>query len=265
MAATGDWGVGQSPQTSAASLQFEVVSIKPNLTGRRGNIGAIRDGYEADNISILQLVLTAYGLGEYQVVGLPGWAKSAHYDIVAKVSDSDVAAYQKLGYAKWNRMFQPLLEDRFGLRCHWEKRILPTYTLTLAKKGSALKDGTTADAKQIQVGEMHIGAGSIAVTADGLVVSRAAPIRMLVDDLENELNTVVVDETGLKGTYDYELHLPRAPERTAFASGDASSPGQLQPDDSIQGSLYQIGLRLVQSKAELPVLVVDAIQPPSAN
>jgi uncharacterized protein (TIGR03435 family) len=133
--------VGQAQQAAAGAMQFEVVSIKPNLTGRSGNMGMIRDGYEAEGISLPQLVVSAYGLRrEYQVVGLPGWAKAAHYDIEAKVGGSDVAAFQKLHYAQMNRMFQPVLEDRFGLRFHWEKRILSTYTLTLAKKGSALKD-----------------------------------------------------------------------------------------------------------------------------
>jgi uncharacterized protein (TIGR03435 family) len=260
---------GQSQQSSSGLPQFEVVTIKPNIAGRMGNIGFTRDGYQAENVSLPQLVLYAYGLrNESQIVGLPGWAKSAHYDIAAKVGESDMAAYKAvvaLGYSEMEKMLRPVLEDRFALRCHWEKRILPTYTLTLAKKGSALKDGTAADSKMIQMGEMQFGAGSIAVTADGLVVSRAAPISQLVELLEGELDKVVVDETGLKGTYDYEMHLPRASAPTASDPGDVASPERLQPSESIQGSLYQIGLRLVQTKTEIPVLVVDAIEPPSPN
>jgi uncharacterized protein (TIGR03435 family) len=75
----------------------------------------------------------------------------------------------------------------------------------------------------------------------------------------------VVDETGLKGTYDYELQLPRAAENAASAAGGIASPEPMQPGDSIAGSLYEIGLKLVPSKTEQPVLVVDAIQAPSAN
>lgn len=259
---------GQSPPTSAVSPRFEVVSIKSNLTGRRRNIGAIRDGYEADDISLPELVRLAYGCKvEYQVVGLPRWAESAHYDIVAKVGDSDVAAYQKLGYSKWNRMFQPVLEDRFGLRYHWEKRILPTYTLTLAKRVSALKDGSDKDSKMVHVdgSDASIGAGTMFTGIDGRVISRAAPIRMLVDVLEEEMNSIVVDETGLKGMYDYELQLPRVQENTASAGEGVGSPEPMQAGDSIAGSLYEIGLKLVPSKTEQPVLVVDAIQQPSAN
>jgi uncharacterized protein (TIGR03435 family) len=249
-------------------MQFEVVSIKPNLTGRSGNMGMIRDGYEAEGISLPQLVVSAYGLRrEYQVVGLPGWAKAAHYDIEAKVGGSDVAAFQKLYYPQMCRMFQPVLEDRFGLRFHWEKRILPTYTLTLAKKGSALKDSTPADSKIVHIegGDAYVGAGGIVTTPDGRVISRAAPMRMLVDVLEGEMDEVVVDETGLKGTYDYELQLPRGSAGTASAAGGMGSPSPMQPGDSVAGSLYEIGLRLVPSKTEQPVLVVDAIQPPSPN
>ncbi len=267
------WGVGgvlvvgQVQQGGSGSMQFEVVSIKANLTGRGWSSGMIRNGYQAEDISLLQWIVNTYGLRrDYQVLGLPEWAKSTHYDVAAKVSGPDVAAFQKLHYAQINRMFQPVLEDRFGLRSHWEKRILPTYTLTLAKKGSALKDGTDKDSKVVHVEgtEAYIGAGSIVTTHDGRVISQAAPIRMLVEILEGELNSIVVDETGLKGTYDYELHLPRASAPTASAVGIGSTE-PMQPGDTVEGSLYQIGLRLVPSKTEQPVLVVDAIQQPSPN
>jgi uncharacterized protein (TIGR03435 family) len=259
---------GQSPQSASGSLQFEVVSIKPNVHGRSLSEGNPRDTYEADDISLPDLIVSAYGLKkQYQVLGLPEWATSPHYDVMAKVSASDVAAFQKIGYRAINRMLQPVMEDRFGLRFHWEKRVLPTYTLTLAKKGSALKDGTDKDSQMIHVEGTgaYIGAGSIVTMLDGRVISRAAPISMLVQVLEGELNSIVVDETGLKGTYDYELHLPRAPESAASAGGGLGLPEPMQPGDSVAGSLYEIGLRLVPSKTEQPVLVVDAIQPPSSN
>jgi bla regulator protein blaR1 len=262
---------GQSQQASSVSPQFDVVSIRPNISGRGGNVGFTRDGYQAENVSFSQLVIAAYGLrNESQIVGFPGWAKSAHYDVDAKVGESDMAAYKAvvaLGYPEMNKMLRPVLEDRFGLRCHWEKRILPTYTLTLAKKGSALKDSTHADSKMVHVdgSDASIGAGSMFTGIDGRLISRATPIRMLVDALERELNSIVVDETGLKGTYDYELHFPRAPEGTASTTGGIGSPEPMQQGDSVAGSLYEIGLKLVPSKTEQPVLVVDAIQQPSPN
>jgi uncharacterized protein (TIGR03435 family) len=260
--------VGQAPQAAAAPMQFEVVSIKANATGRRGNIGMIPDGYAAEDESLLEIVRLAYGLTQdYQVLGLPVWAKTAHYDVAAKVGGSDVAAFQKAGYTTLYQMFQPVLEDRFGLRFHWEKRVLPTYTLTLAKRVSALKDATDKDSKMVHVegSDAFIGAGSMFTGIDGRVIGRAAPMRMLVEHLQNEMNSIVVDETGLKGTYDYELQLPRASENVGSAGVGMGSPEPMQPGDSIAGSLYEIGLRLVPSKTEQPVLVVDSIQPPSAN
>jgi uncharacterized protein (TIGR03435 family) len=117
----------------------------------------------------------------------------------------------------------------------------------------------------IEGGDAYVGAGAIVTTVDGRVISRAAPVRMLVDVLEGELNSVVVDETGLKGMYDYELQLPRGSAGTSSGAGGMGSPQPMQADDSVAGSLYEIGLRLVPSKTEQPVLVVDAIQPPSPN
>lgn len=226
--------------------------------------GPPKDSYEVDHVSPVELVRMAYGLHEdYEVLGLPEWAKSARYDMVAKIRGEDVAAFKKLGLAQTNRMLQPVLEDRFGLRVHWEKRILPTRTLTLAKKSSALKEATSADDKMITVGQMSFGPGTIAVLADGTLISRAATMGDLANQLEGELREVVVDATGLKGNYDYQIQLPRGSTgASAVASG---SPSPMQPDDSIEGSLYQVGLKLVPSKTELPVLVVDAIQQPSPN
>jgi uncharacterized protein (TIGR03435 family) len=229
-------------------------------------MGMIRDGYQAEDISLLQWIVSAYGLKrDYQVLGLPGWAKSAHYEVAAKVGGPDAAEFQKLYYPQMFHMFQPVLEDRFGLRFHWEKRVLPTYTLTLAKRVSALKDATNKDSKPVHVegSDASVGAGTMFMGMDGRVIGRAVPMRMLVEHLEGEMNSIVVDETGLKGTYDFELQLPRARENMDPAAGGMGLP---EPTgDSIAGSLYEVGLRLVPSKTEQPVLVVDTIQPPSAN
>ena len=257
--------VGQAQQSGAGPMQFEVVSIKPNLTGRVGNMGMIRDGYQAEDLSLLQWIVAAYGLRrDYQVLGLPEWARWAHYDVAAKVGGPDAVAFQKLYYPQMFRLFQPVLEDRFGLRFHWEKRVLPTYTLTLMKRVSALKDATAADDKMVHVdgSDASIGAGAMFTGIDGRVIGRAVPMRLLVEHLEGEMNSIVVDATGLKGTYDYELQLPRTRESGAAPTGEVGSP---EPEDSVAGALYEIGLKLVPSKTEQPVLVVDGIQQPSAN
>jgi len=247
--------LGQTQQSASVLPRFEVVSIRPNKSARTGNISFLTNGYQGENVSLPQLISSAYGLEQqYQLIGLPGWAKSAHYDIAARVSESDISAMRKLGFFRMYRMFQPVLGDRFSLHCHWEKRALPTYTLTAAKKGSKLKESTAEDySKTVKVGQLDLGADSLAVTADGLIVGRAVPLSRLVELLEDDLETVVVDSTRLTGKYDFQMQVQRASaHKDPFTSGDITPPPeQIHPSDFIQDALYQIGLRLVQTRTDL--------------
>jgi uncharacterized protein (TIGR03435 family) len=72
---------------------------------------------------------------------------------------------------------------------------------------------------------------------------------------------LVVDQTGLKGTYDFTLksgpEQPAAPE--SRGENDASEPPMFT---AIQ---QQLGLKLVPSKGPVEVIVIDHIEPPSAN
>jgi uncharacterized protein (TIGR03435 family) len=169
-------------------------------------------------------------------------------------------------------MLQPVLEDRFSLHCHWEKRLLPTYTLKVSGKNANLKDVTSAKGpKTVTVGEATISAGSggLMKTANGRVVARGVTIQQLASFLADEQQIYVVDGAGLTGKYDFDMQLPQAPERSSFTANDDRAltrpPNQNETNDLLQDGLSQIGLKLVPSKTELPVLVIDELKPPSPN
>jgi len=258
----------QSQQIPAKMPQFEAVSIKPTDPDRRGNVVLLPDGYWGENVTPAQLIFSAYGLERhYQIVGLPKWAQSAHYEVMAKVGVADVPAMKPLRSAQRYKMLQPVLEDRFSMRSHWETRSLPAYTLELSGKDSKLKDVHTAGySKEVQMGGAHIGPGSLG-TMNGHLIARGVPIRMLVSVLAGEMDLYVVDGTGLTSEYDFEMQL--SPEHSSVAASDAGglthSPDQIETTGLIQDGLSQIGLKLVPMKAELPVLVIDELKPPSPN
>ena len=52
-----------------------------------------RDSFSADNISIRDLLQSAYGIKEDLISGVPGPLDSLHFDIQAKANDADVAAF----------------------------------------------------------------------------------------------------------------------------------------------------------------------------
>src|SRR5580658_9666321 len=68
------------------SISFEVASIRPNLNGGADSIRT-KDGdgrFTAINQSATMLILTAFDIRRFQLVGGPRWLDSDKFDIVAK-------------------------------------------------------------------------------------------------------------------------------------------------------------------------------------
>src|ERR1035438_180574 len=91
--------------------QFEVASIKPKESPERSATWNVDSSghFAGTNIPIKFLMMTAYGLKESQLSGVPGWADGEKYDIQAKGegAPSEVQLFA---------MLQSLLADRFKLR-----------------------------------------------------------------------------------------------------------------------------------------------------
>src|SRR4051812_6538609 len=84
---------GQAPAapTAAAAGQddgtFEVATLKQNKSGERG--GGIRrlpgGRVTVTNMAARQLIVFAYGLGQWQVAGGPSWLADDKFDLTAKM------------------------------------------------------------------------------------------------------------------------------------------------------------------------------------
>jgi len=68
------------------SLEFEVSSIKPNVSGElSGDTRRLPDGtYTATNISILNLLPLAWPTEGFEYRNLPDWARRDRYDVTVK-------------------------------------------------------------------------------------------------------------------------------------------------------------------------------------
>lgn len=258
--------VSQAQQATVELPRFDAVSIRPADPGGMARWRFVPDGVSFENIALPALIMEAYGVRQpYQLLGMPKWAESAHYAIQAKVDEADVPALEKLKHKQMDMMVQPILVERFSLRCHWETRALPVEKLQVSGKSANLKDAAAADnSKTVTVGDATIGAGSLLITATGHIMARAINMQTLVSYLEGQVNKDVIDETGLTGKYDFEMQLPSSYTNPSGAAEDGSQ-FQDSRDDLIQDGLSQIGLKLASSKAEVPVLVIDELKPPTAN
>ena len=240
----------------ARSLTFDVVSVKRSTAGN--GFFAFASPQDGDSISITNMsprmmIGFAYGLARHdEIVGLPAWADTESYDVMAKVSAADLPAFRKLLPRERNPMLQPLLADRFRLKCHDETRELPVYALVVGKDGPKLtEEQRSVDAQGRELsGGVQMGRGSI--------VAHAAPIGAILDALSVQLGRTVVDRTGLTGRYDLTLEFDPAQASVADQPGGNGT--------SIFTAVQeQLGLKLEPGKGAVPVLVVDAIERPAEN
>jgi uncharacterized protein (TIGR03435 family) len=230
-------------QTEASQLKFDVASIKPSRSDDKGpSFDLSPSGALNINLDVKSLVLTAYRIQDYQLVGDPKWLESTYYRIVAKPPAGPIVSDQKSRNEQLSERLRSLLAERFQLAVHHETRSLPEYSLVVAKGGSKLKE-VERDAANFK---LSLGKGKIA-TRGGVKVA------MLANVLAGRLHYPVVDKTGLDGYYDIQL---------SYADDDNL------PD--LGASLFaaieeQLGLKLEAHKGPVDVLVIDHVERPSEN
>ncbi len=229
---------------------FEAASVKPTASPEgRSLVQAASGRLTMRNLALRRMILIAWDVQDYQLAGDPAWVSSAHYDVQAK-ADSEASVQQME-----QPMLQRLLEDRFRLRAHREKRELPVYELVVAGGGAKLQRspaGSCADSCGF-----HLTTDGMNRTLDG----KGVTMEMLAGNLSRTYNSSlgrnVLDQTGLTGTFDMRL--------TWTIDSLSASPGDLA-GPSIRGALQeQLGLKLEAAKGLVDVLVVDQIEKPSAN
>jgi bla regulator protein blaR1 len=284
---------------------FEVASIKPAHSGSGFSaigvpgIRAPKDRFIATNITIKSLILWAWSPGnsrplpEDQVTGGPSWINSDRYDIDAKLEDSQIAALEKL--SPWDRsvqvklMVQSLLGDRFKLVLNDDTTVpRPVYALVIAKGGPKLQE--TARCSTPPPGTFPMppppppppgaspGAPQGAATPPraggtqfrpGEMMACAVPISDLTRELQLELGRPVLDQTGLKGNYNFDLKW--TPEVNSPGAMQGPSPGaEAAPPDASGPSIFtavqeQLGLKLESTKSSEEAITIAHVEKPSAN
>ena len=247
--------------------QFAAASVKPNTDNPPNRMQRPMPGgrYSARNANLLMIILTAYGIQKYQLIGGPTWMESEGFDIEAK-ADSNVNQAQLL------LMLQSLLADRFKLAVHRETKELPVYDLTAAKgtfdppppdeHGCEPLDPTAPP----HPGPIPCGFPRIGMS--GSLDAGKMTMAQLVYTLAMIVGRPVIDQTGFKGTFD--LHLKFAPDQAARGlPGGGLSAAPADPDPSrpniMEALREQLGLKLTSSKGPVEVLVIDHAERPSAN
>jgi len=279
---------GAFGQAAAARPSFDVASIKaaaPPIYGKLmirmgGDPGRIDYG----NVSLKDIIRQAYDVHDYQISG-PDWMNSTRFDIVAKVPDGAPEDQVPL-------MWQALLAERFKLQIHRESKELPMYALVVGKNGPKMKESEidangTANGGQgsggpsplppVKMGKDGMpqlpGGGRgpmILMNGRGHVTAKMMNMSGLVDILARSVDRPVVDQTELKGSYDFNLdYTPDESTRMPMPGGMPPPPGAGEmhgadsPDNGL--SLFaalqaQLGLKLEAKKGPVELIVIDRVE-----
>ena len=277
-------------------MAFDVASVKQNNCGLPpkclidsnvnlppGDVFSPTGGlFTETNWPLMPLIVFAYKLdaNHYQLLTaqLPNWANMERFDIQARASGNPTKDEFRL-------MMQSLLADRFKLVVHYETRQLPVFALVLDKPGKLgptlrphSEDPPCVDAPPqnapLATFQSTVAGGYPAVCGEmleGLVPGRET-LKARNVTMERigtrlvplaQLGRPVVDETGLKGDFDFIIEWVRQPNGTAPSGADV--PTDPEGPTFLEALKDQFGLKLVPQTGPVDVLVIDHVEEPSAN
>jgi uncharacterized protein (TIGR03435 family) len=275
------------PPIEAQAPSFEVASIKRNNSGD-GNVsrGMQPGGMTFVNAPLRQLIIAAYGVQPFQIIGGPAWLASDRFDVVAKADGAPPPE-------QMNLMLRTLLAERFKLVARMETREMPTYSLVKAREDGRLGPGlkpASVDCGPAGRGRggppppppgpppgggraggpvASLGGGCRVMIAPGRIISSGQPIAQLGTLLGNQLGRPVIDKTGLTGGYDFEVsYMPEA-GRGGLPTPPPGAP-PLPAIDPDAPSLFtalqeQLGLKLESDRGPVDVVVIDSVEPPTED
>jgi uncharacterized protein (TIGR03435 family) len=240
---------------------FEVASIRPVSFRDENHVRSLTEGapscgfwrftpaanrFYQGAVTLCMLMRMAYDVTDVQIAGLPEWSnqntRSAWYEVEGRAAEGTTLTVEQT-----RAMLRTLLADRFKLTVHREPKSTPVYALTVDKQGHKLSSEPTGVCPSAKL-SMFAGPGTLTSCRPEMSISQ------LVFALNREVDRPVVDRTNLTGRYAFALKW--SPDALA-STGTAPS--------IFTAVREQLGLRLEPSTELVDALVIDHVEPPSAN
>jgi len=263
---------GQSAADSADRPAFDVVSVKVNRSGSGLALIAPQAGglFTATNVTLNNLIITAFHLMPHQLYGLPEWGASEHFDIEARAEGNPTRD-------QINLMLQPLLEDRFKLAVHHETRQLPVFALVLSKPGKTgpgLLPHSDDTKCPDPAGPPLPPRSDMPAPCGGLISMNLFPtarisgnkftMAMLAVRLSGVVDRIVVDR-ALSGVFDMNFTFAPLPPPGAQVPPGAGASDPSGPPSIFTALQEQLGLKLEPQTGPVDMLVIDHVEEPSPN
>jgi uncharacterized protein (TIGR03435 family) len=262
--------LGVTVAAQAPPLEFEVASIKRNISGERGNsMRTMPDGSEVmANSPVRSFLGAAYPSQSGEYVGLPDWAQNDRYDVTVKPPAGATRDQRQ-------QMWRTLFTERMKLAAHDETHEQPIYNLVLARGDGRLGPKLTPSAHdclaESAAARQRSGPPPPLITdADfldscgmrfgaGRIIGGGMTMQGFTFNLRGLAGRVVRDKTGLKGFYVMDF---------TFAEPNQATGGASDPNDapSVFTALQeQLGLKLEPDREPLQFVVIDHIERPREN
>ncbi len=191
------------------------------------------------------LISFAYRVEAWQI-SAPEWMSGTRYEIVAKIPAGVPTNLVP-------EMLQSLLEDRFQLKCHRDKKEFAVFILSVWEGGLKIPQ---------KPADYRFSATSAALPRN---------MEFLANELMRGVGRPVIDRTGLNGDYmvprDFTTLVMKASLAPYFSDSAVPERAVETPTSSdLRLSLQAMGLSLNPSRQDLPLLVVDhAEKTPAEN
>ncbi len=256
-------------QLPPRQLEFEVADLKPSRPGIRPEERWMRftpgGGLELVGISLAIMMTTAWDIDfdhPERIANLPKWAESALFDVHAKTTITmNGPVLQGSGFIEDDvrLMLRALLVNRFGIKWHYEDRLVDAYSLvpgkTKMKPGDPAKRASCKNAPTIPNDPRDANP-----RLARLLQCRNATMAQLAQTLQiyepYSFAYPVEDATGIGGSWDFTLSY--TPDfMMQQTKPDAEPTGEISIAEAIS---KQLGLKLEKRKRMLPVVVIDHME-----
>lgn len=231
-------------QASESSFEVADVHPSPRATALPFRVFSYGGRFEIHNATMVDLIRTAYTVDEYKILGGPNWIEYDRFDIIAK-------APPNTGREALKPMLRTLLTERFNLQVHQGTEPVLASALTLGKGKLKMKE---ADGSGEQGCHRQIPSPLISLSCHNITMEEfAAALKTLAGDYVPKL---VMDSTGLKGGWDFDLKF------TPYERISAPGYGGTSLSDAID---QQLGLKLEGRQLPADVLIVESVNRKSTD
>jgi len=239
-------GLSTMPTMSAtADPSFEVATIKPSAHDANWGYSRGTRLFQARGNTIADLIQFAYQVRRRQIDGGPSWMDELRFDVTGEPDAPGLPSREQE-----RLMLRKLLAQRFGFRVHIVQRDFPVYALVVDKSPPKI-DVSAPSVDNILVSPRELENGTTAVQFSHTTMPELTEFLMgFIQDRQ------IVDETGLKGRFDFTVTIP---------TSSIQSGNDIDKATAFLLGVKPLGFKLQPKKEPLEVIAVDNIDTPTAN